>query len=39
MTSKQKALLGFDSVPPKDEFTRMRRRSNSFEKPFKYNLP
>ena len=39
MTSKQKSLLGFDSVPPKDEFTRLRRRSTTFEIPKKYILP
>jgi ectoine hydroxylase-related dioxygenase (phytanoyl-CoA dioxygenase family) len=35
----QKRLLGFDSVPPKDEFTRTRRRSDKCEKPFNYKLP
>lgn len=35
----QKRLLGFDSVPPKDEFTRLRRRSDKCEKPFNYKLP
>ena len=39
MTNKQKSLLGFDSVPPKDEFTRMRKRSITFEIPNKYSLP
>ncbi len=38
LSSKQKSLLGFDLIPPKDEFTRMSRRSNFFEKPYKYNL-
>lgn len=36
LTKEQKALLGFDLIPPKDEFTRMTRRSNFFEKPSKY---
>jgi hypothetical protein len=35
LTKEQKALLGFDLIPPKDEFTRMTRRSNFFEKPSK----
>lgn len=39
MTEKQKDLLGFRSVPPKDEFTRLRRRSIDFEVPFSYELP
>ncbi len=34
-----KEILGFNLVPPKDEFTRCRRISTSYEKPFKYNLP
>ena len=28
LTKKQKCLLGFNLIPPKDEFTRMSRRSN-----------
>jgi len=32
-------LLGFNLVPPKDEFTRLRRRSSFFERPFNYALP
>ena len=39
MTNKQKKLLGFDSIPPKDEFTRVRRRSKTFSLPFFYKLP
>ena len=39
MTNSQKDLLGFRSAPPKDEFTRMRRRSENFEIPESYNLP
>ena len=39
MTKKQKKLLGFDSIPPKDEFTRVRRRSKEFLLPFSYKLP
>ena len=38
LTNKQKSLLGFDLIPPKDEFTRMRRRSDFHEKPDKYKL-
>ena len=38
LNSKQKSLLGFDLVPPKDEFTRMTRRSTNFEIPSNYNL-
>jgi ectoine hydroxylase-related dioxygenase (phytanoyl-CoA dioxygenase family) len=38
LSPKQKSLLGFNLVPPKDEFTRMRRRSEFFEKPEKYKL-
>ena len=33
MTKSQKSLLGFNLIPPKDEFTRMRR-IKKFEKPF-----
>ena len=39
LTDKQKDLLGFNLVPPKDEFTRLRRRSQSPEIPFPYELP
>lgn len=39
MTDSQKELLGFRSVPPKDEFTRMRRRSDEFQVPAPYHLP
>lgn len=39
LTDSQKDLLGFRSAPPKDEFTRMRRRSDDFEQPLPYNLP
>lgn len=38
LSSKQKSLLGFDLIPPKDEFTRMRRRSDFYEVPEKYKL-
>ena len=31
LKKSQKAFLGFDLVPPKDEFTRRRRRSDFFE--------
>lgn len=39
LNDKQKQLLGFDTTPPKDEFTRMRRRSDTFETPDNYKLP
>lgn len=39
MTEEQKELFGFRSNPPKDEFTRMRRRSETFEEPDPYALP
>lgn len=39
MTNDQKALLGFRLIPPKDEFTRLRRRSLNFETPSPYELP
>jgi ectoine hydroxylase-related dioxygenase (phytanoyl-CoA dioxygenase family) len=39
LSEKQKDLLGFRAVPPKDEFTRLRRRSENFEKPEPYKLP
>ena len=39
LSDKQKQLLGFDTTPPKDEFTRMRRRSETFEIPDNYKLP
>lgn len=39
MTDAQKNLLGFSLNPPKDEFTRIRRRSNIFETPGFYKLP
>lgn len=38
-TDAQKSLLGFDLVPPKDEFTRLRRRSTHYEEPEDYSLP
>ena len=39
LSKSQKQLLGFDVTPPKDEFTRVRRKSFSFEKPNNYKLP
>jgi ectoine hydroxylase-related dioxygenase (phytanoyl-CoA dioxygenase family) len=39
LTTEQKEMLGFNSVPPKDEFTRRRRRSLECEKPSFYKLP
>ena len=38
LNQKQKSLLGFDLVPPKDEFTRLKRRSNFYEVPDNYKL-
>ncbi len=38
LTKKQKSILGFDLNPPKDEFTRMTRRSKHFEIPKNYIL-
>ena len=35
----QKKLLGFYSCPPKDEFTRIKRRSDEYEIPEFYSLP
>lgn len=34
LTESQKEILGFRCVPPKDEFTRLRRISQDFETPF-----
>ncbi len=39
LSDEQKDLLGFRLAPPKDEFTRLRRRSDIFEKPEAYQLP
>jgi ectoine hydroxylase-related dioxygenase (phytanoyl-CoA dioxygenase family) len=39
LTDAQKDLLGFRLMPPKDEFTRMRRRSDEYECPASYSLP
>jgi ectoine hydroxylase-related dioxygenase (phytanoyl-CoA dioxygenase family) len=38
LTKKQKSILGFDLIPPKDEFTRVTRRSKFFEIPKNYLL-
>jgi len=38
-TEQQKRILGFNLFPPQDEFTRMRRRSESNEAPSNYKLP
>jgi ectoine hydroxylase-related dioxygenase (phytanoyl-CoA dioxygenase family) len=38
LTLQQKELLGFRLVPPKDEFTRLRRRSEFCEEPYGYQL-
>jgi len=39
LTLDQKKLMGFNLIPPKDEFTRTRRRSENPENPSNYNLP
>ena len=39
LTIDQKRLLGFNLTPPKDEFTRTRRRSDVSEIPEPYKLP
>ena len=39
LTDDKKALLGFNCVPPKDEFSRLRRISQVPEIPENYNLP
>jgi ectoine hydroxylase-related dioxygenase (phytanoyl-CoA dioxygenase family) len=38
LTKKDKSLLGFDLVPPKDEFTRITRRSNFHLEPDNYKI-
>lgn len=39
LSDARKALLGFDCCPPKDEFTRITRRSSACERPQAYRLP
>ena len=39
LTDQQHRLLGYDLAPPKDEFTRVRRRSTQPETPEIYSLP
>lgn len=39
LTSDQRNLMGFNLVSPKDEFTRIRRRSTEPEVPQNYKLP
>lgn len=39
LNDSQKELLGFKSTPPKDEFTRIKRRSSNSIKPENYILP
>ena len=39
LSEAQKKLLGFNLTSPKDEFTRLRRRSESSEQPLQYVLP
>lgn len=39
LTISQKKLMGFFNVPPKDEFTRLRRISDKPETPFDYKIP
>lgn len=38
LTKTDKSLLGFDLVPPKDEFTRITRRSSFYLKPDNYKI-
>ena len=38
LTLAQKKLLGFDLIPPKDEFSRLRRRSEIPEIPDYYKI-
>lgn len=39
MTDEDRALLGYNTFPPKDEFTRLRRIGAEFECPGEYHLP
>ncbi len=39
LSENQKKIMGFYCVPAKDEFTRVRRRSDIAEEPLNYNLP
>ncbi len=39
LTDERKALLGLNSCPPKDEFTRVTRRSTKYEWQSNYDLP
>lgn len=39
LTPARKTLLGYDMIAPKDEFTRVRRRSSIHEVPQEYSLP
>lgn len=39
MTLNQKKLLGFNLLPPHDEFKRLRRRTDNPERPHDYRLP
>ena len=39
LSDEQKKLLGFNLTSPKDEFTRLRRRSDTPEAPASYELP
>ena len=39
LTNNRKDLLGLNTYPPKDEFTRITRRSNEFEWKNNYQLP
>jgi ectoine hydroxylase-related dioxygenase (phytanoyl-CoA dioxygenase family) len=39
LSRERKKLLGYDLIPPKDEFTRMRSRSPAPETPQNYALP
>ena len=39
LSPDRKNLLGYNSIPPKDEFTRVRRRTEKPETPNPYHLP
>ena len=39
LTDERKALLGLNTCPPKDEFTRITRKSTEYEWKFDYKLP
>jgi hypothetical protein len=39
MSDQHKELLGFNLIPPRDEFTRLGRRTKEPEQPHNYHLP